>query len=175
VTYTLEPGAWYNHEDSTTLHAIAQRCRRRWVAVELGGWVGTSSLVLADHFESVLVVDPWEGLPGGPAEYQDAGDAYLRFLANTEHAPSIIRFRCTALDFCRVFDGPADLVHIDHLHTEAETARSIEWALPLVRPGGVVCGHDYGHDAFPGVAEAVRRLLPDHHHRGLVWWKEVRE
>jgi predicted O-methyltransferase YrrM len=144
------------------------------IAVEFGGWVGTSAIVLADYFECVMVVDPWVGLPGGPVEYQDAGDAYLRFLQATEHVDEVTRFRCTADEFRRVYDGPCDFVHIDHLHDYEETATSILWALSRIRRGGVVCGHDYGHDHFPGVKRAVDELLPmSHHGEGLVWWQEV--
>jgi predicted O-methyltransferase YrrM len=169
----LDPGAWYDHDSARTLSRVCYGVKRRRVAVEFGGWTGTSAQILAANFATVMVVDPWEPVRGGPPEYQEAKEAYLRFLNATEHLPNLVRFRCSAEDFRQVYDGPLDLIHIDHVHTEQETAISILWALGLIRGGGVVCGHDYGHDDFPGVAAAVQRHLPDHHHEGLVWWKEV--
>jgi hypothetical protein len=47
-----------------------------------------------------------------------------------------------------------DSVFIDGCHAFAETLGDIECFLPLIRRGGIICGHDY--DArWPGVMDAV--------------------
>ncbi len=49
-----------------------------------------------------------------------------------------------------------DFVYIDATHTEEEVRKDITAWLPLVKPGGVLSGHDFN---FKGVSAAVRALL----------------
>lgn len=56
------------------------------------------------------------------------------------------RFTCGAFDF----------VYLDGLHTAAGVAADLEAWYPLVRQGGMICGHDYvNHDAHCWVREPV--------------------
>lgn len=53
-----------------------------------------------------------------------------------------------------------DSLWIDGGHTREQVTADISAWLPLVRPGGLICGHDYwARDA--GVMDAVNDLLPD--------------
>jgi len=70
--------------------------------------------------------------------------------------------------------GHFDLVFVDAAHSEAAVAADLAAWAPLVRPGGVLAGHDYCQ-AFPGVIRAAHAALP----RGQVlhlapdavfWW-----
>ncbi len=69
----------------------------------------------------------------------------------------------------QIEDGSLDLVFIDADHAyESVMADIIAW-LHKVRPGGVICGHDYwqGHPhplpAVDGVKEAVDKVFVAHH------------
>lgn len=46
-------------------------------------------------------------------------------------------------------------VFIDHDHSYATNVRCIELFWPRVMPGGILTFHDYGHEQFPGVKQAV--------------------
>jgi predicted O-methyltransferase YrrM len=48
-----------------------------------------------------------------------------------------------------------DMVFVDAMHTYPEVIGDVQRWRPHVRPGGLLVFHDYGHDAFPGVKEAV--------------------
>ena len=48
-----------------------------------------------------------------------------------------------------------DLVFIDATHSEESVREDIQLWAPKVRPGGIVCGHDYNNKRFPGVKIAV--------------------
>ena len=52
-------------------------------------------------------------------------------------------------------DGSLDFVYLDGDHSEAAVAGDIRLWRPLVKPGGILAGHDYGHPDFPGVKQAV--------------------
>jgi predicted O-methyltransferase YrrM len=75
-------------------------------------------------------------------------------------------------------DPPADpgrpgLLFIDSSHEREETANTFRRWQSYVRPGGVVCFHDYGHPDFPGVAEAVVDLgLEGRDAGGMFVWRK---
>lgn len=67
-----------------------------------------------------------------------------------------------------VADGSLDFVFIDALHTYEACKADIGAWWPKVREGGMLCGHDYNLEKFPGVPKAVGEtnrktiILPDH-------------
>ncbi len=48
---------------------------------------------------------------------------------------------------------------------------------PLLKPGGIIAGHDYDHPLYPGVKAAVDELLPRACCLGdvesTIWWADV--
>lgn len=59
----------------------------------------------------------------------------------------------------KVKDGTLDFVFIDADHTYEECLQDIQIWFPKVRKGGLVSGHDYGDERFPGVAKAVHEFF----------------
>ncbi len=55
--------------------------------------------------------------------------------------------------------GQVDSVFIDGDHTYESASGDIEAWKPLIKQGGLICGHDYS-TAFPGVMDAVNNLVP---------------
>ncbi len=74
-------------------------------------------------------------------------------------------------------DGSLDFVYLDADHSERGVWRDLcTWAIK-VRPHGIIAGHDYGHEDFPGVKRAVDRFFQRFgwrvHEAGHgVWWVE---
>jgi predicted O-methyltransferase YrrM len=60
-----------------------------------------------------------------------------------------------------------DYVFIDGGHAYENVLEDIACWQPLVRPGGILCGHDYAMEqdgsGWNGVARAVREKLPGHY------------
>lgn len=52
-----------------------------------------------------------------------------------------------------------DFVFIDAMHTYEDCLDDIKIWEPKVKPGGFVMGHDWEHDSFPGVEQAVREYF----------------
>jgi hypothetical protein len=57
--------------------------------------------------------------------------------------------------------GSLDWCYIDTDHTYATTVKELAAARQAVRPGGLICGHDYCA-MFPGVVRAVQEFADSH-------------
>jgi hypothetical protein len=67
-------------------------------------------------------------------------------------------------------DRSLSFVFIDGDHIYSQVWQDIHDWLPKVTPGGVIAGHDFGSDEFPGVTMAVKELVPGFIQRGDCWW-----
>jgi len=50
-----------------------------------------------------------------------------------------------------------------------------QWA-KTIRIGGMISGHDYGHESYPGIKEAVDRVFGVENVNtgdGFVWWVKL--
>jgi hypothetical protein len=119
--------------------------------VELGVQRGEFSRHLLQHWkgEKLYLIDSWREIPG----YQDIAtrdhNGHLDDLAHTfmavysygQRATIIREFSAEAAEFFE--EASLDFVYLDADHSfravESDLAR---WA-PKIRPGGVLCGHDY--------------------------------
>lgn len=72
-------------------------------------------------------------------------------------------------------DETPDFVFIDANHTYDDVRADILAWLPKVKPGGILAGHDYSPEMFPGVCKAVDELLPERRVAGVVWRVDVTE
>lgn len=139
---------------------------------EIGVFIGAMSRALLKRPDlSLVMVDAWEegdGLyedEGGLSDYharlsqKDQDTVYKRALWNTHFAKerrTVIRNR--SLEAAReVPDGSLDFVFIDANHSYGACKDDINAWLPKLKPGGLLCGHDYDHPEFPewGVKRAV--------------------
>jgi len=154
------------------------------VIVEVGSWRGRSTRALADHCRGVVyAVDPWGGV-----YYQDDGSvhpirtkAWPIFQVNLRDHLRSGRVRARqgfSADVLPVLaaelGATADLVFIDGDHRHDAVRADIAAARHLVRPGGILSGHDYGHDDWPGVQRAVDEVFDaDRHLVNSIWWTEI--
>jgi len=66
-----------------------------------------------------------------------------------------------------------DMVYIDANHRYKPVQQDIKAWLPLVKPGGIISGHDYGSEKWTEVKSAVDDLLEVQLLPALVWWHKV--
>ena len=86
--------------------------------------------------------------------------------------------RMMSVDAAPLFeDSSLDFIFIDAIHTYDAVMDDLDAWYPKVREGGIVCGHDWEHDQFPGVTKAVSHFFDDlpHEINGVpepvhVWW-----
>ena len=169
LTHALALPGWMSEDELAFLAARAQTCQR---VIEVGSWLGRSTRALADHCPgTVWAVDDWRGDPGVPedpinrvmADMGGPGAArHLFTVALMDHLtggrvklltlPSVEAATQLGGEFGRGFD----LIFLDGSHDYASVRADLLAYRPLVRDGGLLCGHDRG---WTGVAQAVTEVL----------------
>lgn len=140
--------------------------------MEFGCWEGRSLVSIAHAAGERLVhaVDHWQG--NDEDEYTTNAvaerDIYATFLENTAHLNNVRIHRMDTDEFMSRWSEPVALLHLDADHRYPAVKRQIEWVMPLLVPGGVLCGDDYS-SRWPGVTKAVDELLPGADIVGSMW------
>lgn len=126
--------------------------------VEVGSWKGRSTVAICEALKQIdgrlTAVDTFRG----DTDTGDATGVEQEFRANTAPFSGLLDVvvadsRAAAED---VDDESLDCVFIDAYHAyEAVSADIRAWA-PKVKPGGILCGHDWG---WPSVKVAVREAF----------------
>lgn len=161
---------------------------RDTIAAEVGVWQGKMSARLLELRPrlTLILVDLWRaGRPGD--SWFDSGSQMARqsqrvvdqAFAGVEalarrYAPRvrIIRAYSTAAA-AELADASLDLVFLDADHSQLAVMADIQAWRPKVKPGGVLGGHDYGSERFPGVKSAVLGAFrPEQIETGAnkTWW-----
>lgn len=161
---------------------LAYRALEHPLIVEIGSWQGRSTRALADncpYHGMVIAVDPWQSGREKDAECarsfgttpEPPFSAFLRHLA---HSPvPVIPMRLSSLEAAQnLRNCRFDMVFIDGDHEYESVKEDILAWRPLLKEGGLLCGHDYGHpDYHAGVTAVVNELFGEPS-RGpdLIWW-----
>jgi len=128
-----------------------------WVLVEIGSWVGESTMIFAESFGRVVSIDPFDGF-----------DLTAKYFRQNCAKYNIEQIRLPSVEASRQFVPQSiDVVYIDANHHYEYVKNDILHWLPIVKDGGVICGHDYNlmHKNWPklGIQKAVRELLGEPH------------
>jgi methyltransferase family protein len=115
--------------------------------VEVGSLHGRSAFALLNACNGpVYCIDPWDD------------DRYESFMDECGHFSNLVAIRaCSPGAADQVPD--VDMVFLDGDHEYEGVVADIEAWLPKTRK--LLCGHDYGHPDYPGVARAVDEILGD--------------
>jgi predicted O-methyltransferase YrrM len=130
--------------------------------IEIGSYVGESTMIFADRFKEVVSVDPYINdydLEDAACLFAPFDKVYEQFVRNTLPISNIKSIRETSKNaFSILKDQQWDMVYIDGLHTLEGVSYDIEHYKTIIKPGGFVCGHDYG---WGNVRHAIGQLLDD--------------
>lgn len=178
-----EEHGWFDPTNQTFLDtAIAQREVK--CAVELGVWLGSSAMFIANRLPEgghLYAIDTWDGGPEAEDVYRKHYNSQLsrlwpQFLSNVIHADlshKITPLKMTTLQGAEVLKNRIfpDLVYVDACHLEEFVYADINAWYPFVKENGLICGDDY---LIPSVARAVDRFAKE---RGIerrvygrLWW-----
>ncbi len=166
-------GGWMNENE---LLWLATKAKEFQYVVEFGSLHGRSSRAIADnlsHHGKLWCVDPW-----GPEYYYEDGNVvpfttyiypyFVRNLRDHVDTGRVVPVR----EFSYQFDLPfhVDMVFIDGDHRYETVVKDIKKAFNLLRSGGLICGHDYGHPHWPGVKEAVDQYVGTVQVEETIWY-----
>lgn len=127
--------------------------------VELGCLRGRSSKMISEMTEGKLYsVDVWPD-----SGFYDNSPYFLTNLRESILRGKCIPIRATSQEAAMLFSSKGlkfDMVFIDADHSAEAVRADIEAYMPLLLPGGLLCGHDYGHFLEIGVTKMVDFLFP---------------
>lgn len=172
---TKLPDGWMG---KTSRHWLAAQAKRRPRIVEVGVWKGRSTAVLAKYSPgTVWAVDHWRGTPADQAQHalyaaelqgEDPGEAvyqgFLKALAAPIRAGKVMPVRMASVEaahyLSKLVADTLDMVFLDGDHSYEAVRDDIAAWSPLLRAGGLLCGHDYA-PRWEGVRRAVDEAFGD--------------
>lgn len=168
---------WMNDKE---LEFLAERASKSLSIVEFGCYKGRSTRAMADNmpdYAKLYAVDPWNGtyFADDGSVHDIKTDVYEEFEHNLrDHIEKgrVIPFKTHSKDFLKSVG--ADFVFIDGDHRFLEVLNDIKIALTLLRKSGIIAGHDFTHNDWPGVRHAVEfSFKNDFKVVESIWWRKV--
>lgn len=149
--------------------------------IEIGSFVGESTVLFAQSFKKVIAVDPFlaDYDPADPTSYLfEFKNVYDTYLDRTSPYTNIQTLTMTSNEASNILNEDMfDFVYIDGLHTYDGVKTDIINYLPKVKKGGVIGGHDYTNQIphLVGVYEAVNEMFgtPDKVFKDNSWIKFI--
>jgi predicted O-methyltransferase YrrM len=130
------PG-WFSDAEGAALQALSADRD----VLELGSWLGRSTVCAALVARRVVAVDAFAG-----DEFTGPADTLQGFLVHLDQADvrrkvDVLVSRFEDVDW-RMLAGKFDVAFVDGAHDAESVERDAQIALRCVKPGGVVCWHD---------------------------------
>ncbi len=121
--------------------------------LEIGSFAGESAEIFmaSGKFACLHCVDPWMD------EQEKTHKAEARFDERHGSDPRVVKHKGVLRDCFRALPD-FDFIYIDGDHNYVPVMRDIGQAMLLLKPGGILAGHDYGQHC-PGVVHAVNEYF----------------
>jgi predicted O-methyltransferase YrrM len=148
--------------DIPELEYIACAANKSVNIVEIGSWRGRSAIGMAQNTDGIVTcVDTWSGHLEASDHFDP--ECFKDFLRNTKGFDNILPVPLESSKAAKVFANAGhlfDMIFIDGRHDFEGVKADIENWTPLLSPGGILCGHDYGHSDWPDVVSVVNLIIP---------------
>lgn len=173
--YDLGSHIWTWDSDDELAY-LSERASAANLIVEIGTYMGRSAktMLLASPRAHLWCIDPF--MVDGTRK---CTEYFLRDEINQGRCEIIPKYTQDGCAQLGPFDGTIDMVFIDDGHSFDDVTRDIGCSMPLLRSGGIMCGHDYESKEVGlrdnDVARAVKKSLPDYRWPGLghIWeWQK---
>lgn len=148
----------------TYLGRMARSVPKNGVIVEVGPLFGSSTWVLAKNAHPsvrVFSIDTWE-----PAPWIEKIEEKYRgclpfskqaFLHYIKDCPNVTAIQGWSPDVVKDWSLPIDMFFDDATHGDPGFSENVDFFLPFVKPGALLCGDDYS-DRWPDIVSVVDRL-----------------
>lgn len=181
---------WIAHDELVWLARTAKSLPENAVIVQVGVWHGKSSRAISDNMPrgaKLFDVDTFNGSSGEPEQHATAkereGDHCFQWYWDNQYEQilkgDVVPMRLHSANAAHTLAHrgiQVDMVFIDADHTYEGVKADIEAWLPLLKEGGIICGHDYYKEnedpfAWMGVRQAVQERFPDVQKAATsIWW-----
>jgi predicted O-methyltransferase YrrM len=149
--YDLTVEGWMGEEELKQIEIWAASVPPSGVIVEVGTYKGRSAIVWASSCDPSVTLYCYDYFEN------EHGDIHQEFLENTKHLTNIKSFKGSSPKQVSYTGAPIDIFFLDASHQGVQLTRLINYHLPLMKSGGIFCGHDYTN-AWPGVIATVKFL-----------------
>ncbi len=146
--------------------------------VEVGSYCGRSLLASCGGMQESVVwsIEPFRCLPVNLKWHKRVYNATCEFISETCRGVGLIKQECGSIEAARKLCNEGillDSIYIDGDHHYAEVKADIQSWMPLIKPGGLICGHDYWA-ADTGVMDAVNECVPGFQvaPNTRIWWSK---
>ena len=147
---------------------------------EIGVWRGNHAKTLQNQLdmEKMYVIDPYDAYKDyeeSKSEVEKMRDAKKTAYDKLEPYDNIEWVELYSHQAAQQIDDQLDYVYIDGNHKYEYVKRDIELFYELVKPGGIVAGHDFS-TGWPGVIQAVMEFSDEEEVEvntelhGSDWW-----
>jgi SAM-dependent methyltransferase len=164
---------------------LARHAAKSNLVIDVGCWRGRTTKIMSAVCPGVVIAvdhlrSPYTGETARNEIVKKSPDLeiYSSFLSNLRDEMRALKVVCVHADGDDVYQPveqflngrKVDMAWIDGDHDYADVKRDILKYGAMVRPGGILCGHDY-EPAFPGVVRAVEECCPGFQRGpGTSWW-----
>ena len=150
--------------------------------IEIGSYMGESTLIFASSgiFSKIYAIDPFnfeesfnKSLDASNRDWKFVRQEFknnTRFFNNVEPIQDVSENVSSNFE-----DGSIDFIYIDGDHSLDAVKRDILLYLPKLKEGGIIAGHDYSKERWPGVVSAVNSTIgiPDAIFKDTSWMKQI--
>ena len=165
IRHALTITGWMFEEELLWLAEQASTCQH---IIEVGSYHGRSTVAMAANSSAEIgAIDTWDGPVTADSEEQVGHSDFKVFCDNTRQYRNIYPIISSSLAAAKRFYTPRDMIFLDASHAYEDVRADILAWRTKVRPGGILCGHDYG--TWPGVQQAVDECFPDINRVGSIW------
>lgn len=125
--------------------------------LEVGCYAGESTILFcqSNKYKTIYAVDPWERTDKQPQKMADDMDWAEWSFDQRAKGFDVVKLKGVLNEFTHIIP-PLDLVYIDADHGYEAVKSDILLSLKLVKPNGIISGHDYN---LEGVKKAVNEIL----------------
>ncbi|KPP83731.1 MAG: putative O-methyltransferase [Rhodobacteraceae bacterium HLUCCA08] len=146
------------------LGALARTVPEGGTIVEIGPLYGSSTWVLSKNAHPsvrIVSIDTWEPQDWIPRRLPEAPafglDAFRAFVADCPNVEPIQGFSPACV---QGWSDRVDLIFDDATHGDPGFSENINFFLPHLREGGIVCGDDFA-SGWPDIIRVVKKLATD--------------
>lgn len=167
--YDLTIPGWMAETELCQLEKWASSVSKNGVIVEVGSFLGRSSFCLGascDPSVTVYCIDPFGSNVDILHDYSHVQgpaigvyDTNKIFLENTKDLKTIKQLVGYSPETINYPGDKIDIFFLDASHANPSDINYINYFTQFIKPGGILCGHDYNIQGFsPDIMENVRLL-----------------
>ncbi len=143
------------NQELLKLYGLAKSLPEKSLAVEIGSYIGASSLLIAKGLtknSKLVCIDTWQN----DAMTEGNWDSYQVFLQNTKAVEDRIKtIRNISVEAGRNFIEQTDFIFIDGDHSYEGVKKDVDIWFPKLKSGGIIVMHDIGW------AEGVNKVITE--------------